>query len=108
VNVLADRDQTFIVTEVKGTDIDFGRPFSITATVRNYGSTETVAATVRCAVLQARRYPEAKTVQVPPGGTASVTFTGSSEDPVERGEYTARVSVDDARAVTATATFAVR
>ncbi len=105
VQVLEPRDPKLALAEVKGADCDLGTPCSVAAKLSNYGCDEPVTATVRCAILEAREYPEAKTVTVAPGATATVTFTGAALD---RGEYTARVSVDDARAVTGTSKFAVR
>ena len=108
VNVLPPRDPALAMTEVKGADIVAGKPWSVTARITNYGCSETVTATVRCAILEARRYPPAKTAQVQPGETVSVTFTGPDDDLLDPGEYTARVSVAGARGATAVAKFAVR
>jgi len=105
VNVLEPRDPALALVEVKGADCDFGAPCSVAATLSNYGCDEPVTATVRCAILEAREYPEAKTVTIEPGETVTVTFEGAALD---RGEYTTRVSVAGARAVTGTSKFAVR
>ncbi len=105
VQVLPSRGLPLTITDVKGADIECGRPWKVTAVVRSHGA-DPIAVTVRCAILQARRFPAEKSLVVPPGGAVSVQWTG--DDYLERGEYTVRVSAEQGRGLTATGSFAVR
>ncbi|MCD6359476.1 MAG: prolyl oligopeptidase family serine peptidase [Armatimonadetes bacterium] len=109
LRALPPPDDTVALTEVKGADMEFGQPWSITVKLTNLCSDRPVHVTVRCAILEAGRYPEAKTVQIAPGSVQTVTFVQEPGTPLlERGEYTVRAAVDGARGVTATGKFAVR
>lgn len=94
-----------IAVQVTGADIAMGSPWKVTATLRSYGC-DPLTVAVHCALLEARRFPAAKTVTVPPGGSAKVEWSG--EERLERGEHTARVTVAGGVGVTATGKFAIR
>ncbi len=105
VEVLPSRGLPLSITDVKGTDIAWGEPWRVTAVVRSYGS-EPIAATVHCAIVEARCFPTAKTVLVPAGGTVTVQWTG--RDRLDKGRYTVRVSAAGAFGITGTGDFVVR
>lgn len=105
VEVLPSRGLPLSITSVKGTDITWGEPWRVTAVVRSRGS-EPIAVTVHCAIIEARRFPTAKTVLVPAGGAVTVEWTG--RDRLDKGRYTVRVSAADAFGITATGNFVVR
>lgn len=105
VRVLPARGLPVTVAEVKGADLEWGSPWKVTARLRNYGC-EPVTITAHCALLEARRFPAAKTVTVPPGESVVVEWTG--DERLERGEYTTRVTVAGGVGITGTAQFAIR
>ncbi len=105
VQVLPSRGLPLTITHVKGADIQRGRPWKVTAVVRSFGS-EPIGVTVRCALLEARRFPAAKRALVPPGGAVTLEWTG--DDWLDKGEHTVRVSAEQGRGLTATGSFAVR
>jgi len=105
VQVLPSRGLPLLITDVKGADIEWGRPWRVTAIVRSHGA-EPIGVTVRCALLEARRFPAAKRALVPPGGAVTLEWTG--DDCLEKGEHTVRVSAEQGRGLTATGSFAVR
>jgi len=105
VQVLPSRGLPVTITEAKGTDIEWGQPWKVRATLRSHGC-EPVLATVHCAILEARRFPAAKRVLIPAGATVTTEWTG--EDRLDKGEYTVRVSVEQGFGITATGEFAVR
>ncbi len=109
VRIVPEPDLPLVISEVKADDIERGKPYHISVSLTNVSRDAEVQATVRCALLEARRYPAAKTVEIAPGGSATVEWTGAAEEPaLDKGEYTVRVYVADAQGVTATANFAVR
>ncbi len=107
--LLPPRDDRVALTEVKGADLDAGSPWLVTVRLTNLLSDQSVPAQVHCALLEAKIYPEAKCVEIPPGAVATVSFAQPPDaPPLERGEYTVRASVAGAHGATATAKFAVR
>jgi len=97
------------VGEVTCDDIERGNPYHVAATLKNLSSIDPVLATVRCAILEARRYPAAKLVEVAPGGSAAVEWQAAPREVwLEKGEYTVRVSIAGVQGLTGTAKFAVR
>ena len=109
VRIVPEPDLPLVVAEVKADDIQRGKPYHISVALTNVSRDDEVEATVRCALLEARRYPAAKTVQIAPGESATIEWTGAAEEPpLDKGEYTVRVYVAEAHGVTATAKFAVR
>ena len=105
VQVLPSRGVPLVITNVKSADIEWGQPWKVTAIVRSFGC-EPIGVDVRCALLEARRFPAAKRALVPPGGAVTLEWTG--DDYLEKGEYTVRVSAQQGRGLTATGSFAVR
>ncbi|MGD9496152.1 MAG: prolyl oligopeptidase family serine peptidase [Armatimonadota bacterium] len=105
VQVLPSRGLPIVLTAVKGSDIEWGQPWRVTATVRSYGG-DPVSATLHCALMQAGVFPASKRVLLPARGSATVEWTGAER--LEKGEYRVRVSVEEAFGVTDTAHFAVR
>ncbi|MEA3403833.1 MAG: prolyl oligopeptidase family serine peptidase [Armatimonadota bacterium] len=95
-----------VVTEVSAADIEWGKPWKVSATLRSWGCEEPVEATVHCALLEARGFPAAKSVQVPAGEAVTVQWAG--EETIGKGEHTVRVSVEGVAGATATDSFAVR
>ena len=97
------------VGEVTCDDIERGNPYHVAATLKNLSSIDPVLATVRCAILEARRYPAAKLVEVAPGGSAAVEWQAAPREVwLEKGEYSVRVSIAGVQGLTGTAKFAVR
>ncbi|MGC9316497.1 MAG: prolyl oligopeptidase family serine peptidase [Armatimonadota bacterium] len=94
------------VSGVTAADVQWGEPWTVSATVRSWGCEEPVQATVHCALLEARRFPAAKSVEVPAGEAVTVQWMG--EKPIDRGEHTVRVSVEGVAGATGTDSFAVR
>jgi len=106
VRVLPDRELPIAIAEVSGSDIDRSDPWQVKTTIRNFASDGSVAVTVHCALMEARRFPAAKRVEVPPGETAVVRWC--EDERLDRGEHTFRVSVEGGYGITATGSFAVR
>lgn len=106
VRVLPGPGVPVLVLEVKPTDQDYGEPWKVSATLRNVDSAREITPVAHCAIMEAQCYPAAKSVPIEPGGTETVTWTGSEALP--KGEHTITVSIEGARGGPATAKLAVR
>ncbi len=94
-----------VVTRVAAADIEWGQPWTVTATVSSWANAETIEATVHCVALEPGRFAEPKTITLPAGEAVTVEWTCDSVLP--KGEHTAIVSVEGAAAAGSDC-FAVR
>ncbi len=97
------------LAEVSAADIVAGQPYSVTARLLNLSLERPVVTEVTGTLLTARRLLPPRSVTVPAGGEAVVSWTpGAGESPVAQGVHQARVTVTGHRGLTGVAQFIAR
>ncbi len=94
---------------VAARDIVAGEPYEVTATIHNQDPCRELVLAAACTIIEPGRHPREQEVRIAPNGAEKLTWRPEADEvPLERGEYTARVSVLCVSGVSGTAGFAVR
>lgn len=108
VEVTRGPESPLRMVESKATDFSAGGGYEITTRLLNLSSSACTA-TVRCSLLEARRYLPSQEVVVAPQQEVAVVFKPvAGEASLAAGTHTARIAVEGHRGVTTTVEFTVK